>query len=362
MNALSRQVPTIAALRAIGKPRQAATVFVSGVDGIFKFSSSSTDDDNGSSIVKPETYPSRKPGRWILSLIGLEGSDISARAYTSDTQSIPGGDVDTQVELDTKTYDTDSLWNEDGQKFVVQTPGKYLVAGGAILAGSGGALPDFELQITVNDEVVAGANSHKHDTDEQPLSAHYLGLLEQGDEIKLVVAQDTAIGHGAINLEAGAWLAVQRVDKASGDHPRPACYLTRDQDLEVAASEYADVTFSVERYDRGDFHDLLANTERATIPEDGEYDIQGGVSWDYFLHDAESGAWLLLVLNGDTIDLAFVPAKTDDFPRQKVAALGIPLEAGDVVSLLAYQDSPDTVKILAAGRPDPAHLSVRKVN
>jgi|FLYN01.1.fsa_nt_gi hypothetical protein len=117
------------------------------------------------------------------------------------------------------------------------------------------------------------------------------------------------------------------------------------------------VTFNSERWDTDGIHSTSSNTERLTAQRTGKYYIWAGIRFS----DNGSGFRQLEVRRNGTTPIASeirVPVVTG-FGYDMTIATVYDLNAGDYVTLVAYQNSGANLNLLAVGNLSPEFLMHR---
>jgi hypothetical protein len=109
------------------------------------------------------------------------------------------------------------------------------------------------------------------------------------------------------------------ISECNGGCEMSGCRTRRTETLDVTANTDTCVDFDAELWDDDDYHSLVTNTTRLTVPEDGRYLLTANAFWSF------STACILTLsirLNGlDTIASTRKEVENSMYPRQAIATI-----------------------------------------
>lgn len=162
-----------------------------------------------------------------------------------------------------------------------------------------------------------------------------------------------ACGGSSIGSIQAAPKAVHLVSSFSGDI---ACKLKKSGSQNVQHNEFAVfVAFDDEDYDTAGMHSTTVNNSRATITEDGTYQIHAEVCWNT---DASGSYFLEIVKNGGEVLATDVRNGGSGYFTINHSFAEDAFVTGDYVRLLVIQTTGSERSILSS----LTRLYVRKVN
>jgi hypothetical protein len=109
----------------------------------------------------------------------------------------------------------------------------------------------------------------------------------------------------------------------------------------VVTSTFSPLTFTTEDIDSHTGHSTSSDTSRYVAPEDGWYQVSGGISFESNATGVRVGVWWKngTTINGSRVD---VPAISGGQAILTARTMLISLSAGDYVELVAWQNSGGT--------------------
>ena len=127
----------------------------------------------------------------------------------------------------------------------------------------------------------------------------------------------------------------------------PAARVTHSADQSVDHSSSTLLSFDEERFDSANLHDNSVNNSRLTAQVDGVYSVAVNVFWEA---SATGTRNITLAKNGGlTVAAERVNAPSTGFTMQSFSTM-VKLEAGDHISVFAFQDSGSTLSMLGSGQ------------
>tara|TARA_R110000868_G_scaffold11064_3_gene54330 strand:- start:1072 stop:1572 length:501 start_codon:yes stop_codon:yes gene_type:complete len=133
----------------------------------------------------------------------------------------------------------------------------------------------------------------------------------------------------------------------------PRCRLTNSANISLTNNLATAVTFDTETHDTGGMHSTSSNTSRITIPTGGSgmYLIGAGIE---FAANATGTRDVNLRINGTTIIASSRATATSATSATRLMTNTIyPLNAGDYVEIMAFQNSGGALNITAASEYTP---------
>jgi hypothetical protein len=266
---------------------------------------------------------------------------LGARVYRDSNQSIPNTTY-TAVSLNTETFDVGGLWDAGSPtRLTAKIAGYYLITGDCQFAAASASAYRF-LILTRNGDTTAGRLAET-----RPPTAAFdasvpfaidiaaVAYLDVDDYVEMWAYQDSG-GNLDLLTDGIATPCLSMALLTSNEGAK--AYISSDQTIPNAT--WTAITFDSEVFDTDGIHSTVSNTDRFTVQTTGYYLLLGEVIW----YGGGSGIRRITGIGknglaGGAGTLAYAWNGVATFNNVQVCNTIVYLEAGDYVTLCAYQDS-----------------------